>query len=860
MKLKKWSNRSRNRPSNLFRGPVRIAAFCLLLLFLLACRRESEPRRIKLAEEVTSDQTYSSTLYVEPRERRSIAVLFFRNLTGDRSLQWLQKGLAEMFIRTLSQSRFLAVLSTERVQELLKRMDRPSDEINMDLALSVGREARLQAVVLGDIHTTAEGLRIDVRLLDPVESRVLREESVEGGGLENIFSMVDRLANKIREDLHFAFAGDEMSRSVADLSTSSIEAWRCYMAGVEHMFQVLLPEAIEQFERAVELDSNFVAAHLKLCTLRFGLGDLQLSEELYRRCCDLQQRATPAELYQLGMLKTMLERDTRAAIVYTLEWLQDNPLDRDARFNLAGIYYSQNRFDLAIEQYQKLLEIDPGHKIAYNMLGYCHARLGNYREAISTLKTYQELAPDEPNPYDSLGDLYRYRGDYRKAQKQYRRAMEINDQFPYAAFHLGHVYLDKGDFNGAISFFHELADRFPDNELKGAALVRAASAHWALGELDQAESLYLRAAEELDNPYLAYIYLNDLYGEAGDSARAGEQRRTFYRDLVDHFRSDSTAYLTLALYSYWIDGFEDQTVAHLEEALQNEPERVAAMWMRYYITLLRLKIEPLPPQGPPPEMVRSFEGLVDEAQDNIYSYLTWKGFATFNRAAVDGHEAAAAMYRSLIDRCRGREQFAPERILRLFLSDLHDRCGDPARAAAERRATGVADERLWRVLGSFENKNGFARRYAPEKRIGLDNKVRTRSGMRAWIPLEDGINDGFIDLKSALGDPYWAVGYGQIALYSPDRREVQIRTGSNEAVKIWVNGAEVWRHNEWREAVFDADVASAVLSAGRNEILVKVCNRLGNWGFYLRVTDDQGRGMTDLEFAAPDGEPVAYSR
>ena len=76
--------------------------------------------------------------------------------------------------------------------------------------------------------------------------------------------------------------------------------------------------------------------------------------------------------------------------------------------------------------------------------------------------------------------------------------------------------------------------------------------------------------------------------------------------------------------------------------------------------------------------------------------------------------------------------------------------------------------------------------------------------------------------------------------------------GTNDSVKLWVNDTEVWRMNLGRDAVFDSDIANVVLEPGLNKVLIKVCNRINEWGFYFRVTDERGRGMSDIQFISAD--------
>jgi TolB-like protein len=120
---------------------------------------------------------------------RSIAVMFFQNQTGDQNLQWLQKGLTEMFIRALSQSRSLSVLSTERLHEILDRIskgDAPKS-IDLDMAAIVAQEANVEAILVGNITKSGDELKINVKLKLPNQGLVLREESVEGSGSGSYF-------------------------------------------------------------------------------------------------------------------------------------------------------------------------------------------------------------------------------------------------------------------------------------------------------------------------------------------------------------------------------------------------------------------------------------------------------------------------------------------------------------------------------------------------------------------------------------------------------------------------------------------------------------------------------------------------
>jgi hypothetical protein len=91
-----------------------------------------------------------------------------------------------------------------------------------------------------------------------------------------------------------------------------------------------------------------------------------------------------------------------------------------------------------------------------------------------------------------------------------------------------------------------------------------------------------------------------------------------------------------------------------------------------------------------------------------------------------------------------------------------------------------------------------------------------------------------------------------LTLRSPGQREAQLRIGTNDAVRLWLNGEEVWRINMARDAAIDNDIVSVVLRPGLNRVLIKICNDINEWGYYFRVTDARGRGMPDIEFVPAD--------
>ena len=109
---------------------------------------------------------------------------------------------------------------------------------------------------------------------------------------------------------------------------------------------------------------------------------------------------------------------------------------------------------------------------------------------------------------------------------------------------------------------------------------------------------------------------------------------------------------------------------------------------------------------------------------------------------------------------------------------------------------------------------------------------------------------GVVDLNKALGAYKGVVAYAFAAVRSPRERPVQVRVGSANAVQIFLNGQRLFAREEYHHGMrMDQHVAPATLKAGRNELLVKVCQNeqmedwAQEWNLQLRLCDAVGEAV-----------------
>ncbi|MFO0864183.1 MAG: hypothetical protein U0744_05930 [Gemmataceae bacterium] len=156
----------------------------------------------------------------------------------------------------------------------------------------------------------------------------------------------------------------------------------------------------------------------------------------------------------------------------------------------------------------------------------------------------------------------------------------------------------------------------------------------------------------------------------------------------------------------------------------------------------------------------------------------------------------------------------------------------------------------WTVVGPFDNRKGigFKSVYPPEKSLDLKATYTGKDDAKVkWVGAEASKAMGIVDLNELVGKLKGAVIYAAASVESPAERNVEVRCGSNNAVRIWLNGKEIYFREEYHHGMqMDQHVGAGKLKAGRNEILIKVCQNEQTedwaqlWSFQVRVTDHLG--------------------
>jgi tetratricopeptide (TPR) repeat protein len=133
------------------------------------------------------------------------------------------------------------------------------------------------------------------------------------------------------------------------------------------------------------------------------------------------------------------------------------------RYNLANVLAHEGRLREAIQEYQAVLRLDPGHAKAHNNLGIAYAMSGLRDNAIDEFRASLGIDPDNANAHYNLGNAYGEKRMWDKAVEQYTSALAINPRYAEAHNNLGQAYRAKGMPRLAVEHFKAAVSLNPSN-------------------------------------------------------------------------------------------------------------------------------------------------------------------------------------------------------------------------------------------------------------------------------------------------------------------------------------------------------------------------------------------------------------
>lgn len=433
-------------------------------------------------------------------ERKSVAILPFKNVSNDPQSSFYEFSLADAVITELARVRSLVV--------------RPSSEIVKYQGTQVdprqaGREMSVSAVLSAGFLRAGDRIRVTAQLVDVDSGDLLWSDRIDADATD-IINVQDTITQEICDGLRLELSQDEKGR-LEQQATANAEAYESYLRGRDALGRYIyhtvarkdVDEAIEHFQRAAYLDPSFALAHSALgaayaSRVMKGFGepeDHALAQECFDKALALDPHLIEA---RRNMIFIYLSSGQKAkARTAADELKREAPNDASVHFVRGVVARLDGDYGRAMRSLDRMLRLNPAERV---VVAYNRARLltyqARYDEALAELDQGAALEPDHP-----LIQTFRARALYFRGEQV--KAAEILEQVLDRQPQLDGIRPIYATFLSALGFSEEAREQLTDEVRKTAdtdhdVAYWLASAYAMEGERDEALK-WLRRAIQLGN-------------------------------------------------------------------------------------------------------------------------------------------------------------------------------------------------------------------------------------------------------------------------------------------------------------------------------------------------------------------------
>jgi eukaryotic-like serine/threonine-protein kinase len=320
-------------------------------------------------------------------DKDTVVIADFDNRTGDSTFD---DTLEQALDVSLRQSPYLNVLSDTKLDGILRLMTTPPETpLTPDIVREVCQRADSKAYVAGSIASVGSQYVVGLVAVDCATGDVLAKEQATADGKERVLDALGKAATRMRAKLGESLPSVTKFDAPLSLETTpSFAALKAFSLGLKTERESGTLAALPFYQRAVELDPNFTRAIESVGIAYSNYGQADRAVEFLSRAFQNREHASEreklhitAEYYLNGI------GDLERAAVALKEWEHNFPRDDIPVGNLGFLYIELGQFEIAAEETQKSLRLDPDSVIAYENLMQNLLALNRFEEV---RKTYED--------------------------------------------------------------------------------------------------------------------------------------------------------------------------------------------------------------------------------------------------------------------------------------------------------------------------------------------------------------------------------------------------------------------------------------------------------------------------------------
>ncbi len=440
--------------------------------------------------------------------QKSVAVLPLRYLSNDSTRIHFCSGMQEEILGHLSRINTLSVRSNS-ASERYRDSDKTSEII--------GEELQVNFLIDGSFAFEKNIIKVWIQvILAETDEHLWTNEYQEE--LSDIFTVQSKIAKDIARELKVVLTPEELI-NIDKKPTENIEAYNHYLIG-NYLFNQLTDDsfwkAIDHYQKAIELDSEFAEAYCNLALVYFqqmgwfvtpSTDYMPIVKSNLLKALELDNKLGEA-YYMLGDINFLFEWDWDAAEKNFSKGLDFNPNYAEGMMEYANFLTSMRRFDESIRIVRRIIELDPLSPVAYNELSYALWHAGDIEQALEVIEECLMLNPDHQQTVWGSMVYNTELGQYNKALSIWEKLKgnnEISEIPAYVLGHAGQLMEYVGRREEAISYLNELNRRADEEGYKDT--FPQALIYIAIGENEKAMEL-LEQAFMNRNFAMAQMYIS----------------------------------------------------------------------------------------------------------------------------------------------------------------------------------------------------------------------------------------------------------------------------------------------------------------------------------------------------------------
>ena len=351
--------------------------------------------------------------------RRSIAVLPFKNMSDSKEDEYFADGLTEDIITQLSK-----ISGIEKVIARTSVMQYKG--INKSIR-DVGKELDVATVLEGSVRRAGNQIRIVAQLIDVQNEGHLWADTYDKE-MTQIFVIQSDVAQRIAAALKAKLSPGEKER-IERKQTENTEAYQLYLKGRFHWNKRTLANhrtAIEYFTQAIREDPHYALAYAGLASTYVLLPEYTVPAK------EALPKAEAAAQKALELDPTLAEPHAVMGSIKIYEW----------------------DWASAETEFKKAIELDPNSPTAHQWYGVYFSVLGRNDDAMAETKRAQELDPLSLIINLRVGKVFLDMRQFDRAIDQFKKTRDLDPNFPWAYFYLGKSYERQGEFDRAITAYN----------------------------------------------------------------------------------------------------------------------------------------------------------------------------------------------------------------------------------------------------------------------------------------------------------------------------------------------------------------------------------------------------------------------